>query len=234
MSTQRDIAESVGVSVATVSLVLSAKGERFLSKATHVNVDNADAFRRAVALLVSRGHRRIALLTHSEHKAARDGGVGAHWDAWERWQGYERAVNDAGLVPIIITHPLDETAPWYPQIRRGGFDSLRALRGHPARPTAVCCDSDVHAAGLLLACRLAGIAVPRDLSVIGFGNSPLAEVMHPALTTFRLPARKVGMEAARKVLALIQGETPGDACLKAELAERDSVAEMARMTLRHG
>ena len=196
---------------------------RFLKGAIQVNVDNAAAGRLAAEHLLAQGHRRIAMLTHGAYDAARATGVGPHFDAWEHWQGYASAMREAGQEPLAITHPLVEAESYQEQFFRGGVECLAALRAHPARRTAVCCLSDQHGAGLLRACRAAGVAVPGELAVVGFGDTELSRVTQPALTTFRMPAWEVGFEAARRLLALTRGETPGSVLLEPELLVRESV-----------
>ncbi|MBV9230894.1 MAG: substrate-binding domain-containing protein, partial [Chloroflexi bacterium] len=52
-----------------------------------------------------------------------------------------------------------------------------------------------------------GLSVPKDMSVIGFDDAPLAERIAPALTTVRQPLRKMGLMAAQMLLRMISGET---------------------------
>jgi LacI family transcriptional regulator len=196
---------------------------RFLPTPVHVNADYAAAARSAVEYLQAQGHRRIALLTHSAYDVARATGVGLHFDAWEQWTGYSQAMREANLEPLLITHPLVETDPIEAQFFQGGFQSLAAVRHHKANPTAVCCYNDIVASGLLRACRNASMSIPRDLSVVGFGDALISSLVQPALTTFRMPSREIGLKAAQRLLALIRGESGGDVCLKPDLLIRESV-----------
>lgn len=199
---------------------------RFLPVQSHVNVDYAAAAASAVEYLLAQGHRRIAFLTHAAYGAAKATGMGLHFDAWEQWTGYERAMREARQQPIVLTHPLVETDPIEMQFFHGGLQSLAALREHPAHPTAVCCYNDFVAAGLLRACRNTGTVVPRDLSVVGFGDAPVSALTQPALTTFRMPSREIGLKAAQRLLALMRGEPASDVCLKPDLLIRESVRSL--------
>jgi DNA-binding LacI/PurR family transcriptional regulator len=68
-------------------------------------------------------------------------------------------------------------------------------RPRTERPTAVVCDDDLVAAGLLLAARELGLDVPGDLSVVGFDDLDLARLVHPPLTTVRADAELLGATA---------------------------------------
>jgi LacI family transcriptional regulator len=57
------------------------------------------------------------------------------------------------------------------------------------------------AAGVYGAAHRLGLAIPRDLSVVGFDDGPIAARLTPALTTIRLPIRDIGRLAARKLVS---------------------------------
>ncbi len=97
------------------------------------------------------------------------------------------------------------------------------LARHP-RPTAVLTTSDLLAVGVCRAARAAGLAVPRDLSVVGFDDSPIAPAHDPALTTVRQPLREKGRRAARALLDHLAGAPVTDSLLSAELVVRESTA----------
>lgn len=81
----------------------------------------------------------------------------------------------------------------------------RLLAVNPA-PTAVFAASDELAAGAIEAARRCGLRVPDDLSVVGFDNTPLAQVTSPPLTTIHGPVREMGAVALRTALQLAAGE----------------------------
>lgn len=74
-------------------------------------------------------------------------------------------------------------------------------------PSALICDSDLVAASVLRACLGNGIGVPRDVSVIGIGESGLASLTQPTLTSVRIGAEDAGAAAARSILALLSGRS---------------------------
>ncbi|WP_245518526.1 substrate-binding domain-containing protein, partial [Mesorhizobium sp. M4B.F.Ca.ET.169.01.1.1] len=82
-----------------------------------------------------------------------------------------------------------------------GRRCMERLMEEGTRPTAVFCGSDILAAGAIKYCHAAGIAVPREVSIVGFDNLEIAELTSPELTTLEVPARDMGRIAADYVLA---------------------------------
>ena len=68
------------------------------------------------------------------------------------------------------------------------------------------CTSDVLAAAALAGARERGLAVPGDLAITGFDDSPLAALSSPPLTSVRIDYAQFGEAAARALLAAIAGE----------------------------
>ncbi len=63
------------------------------------------------------------------------------------------------------------------------------------RPTAVFACNDLLAIGVLKEARSAGLSIPRDLSVVGFDNTMLADICHPTLTSIAQPLREMTEQA---------------------------------------
>ena len=101
----------------------------------------------------------------------------------------------------------------------------------PERPTAILCFSDVIAYGVVQEANALGLAVPGDLSVVGFDDNPLAQRMRPALTTVRQDVAAKGQAAAAALTAAIQRSRTGsggrarNVLLPTELIIRDSTAK---------
>ncbi|RZI88053.1 MAG: LacI family transcriptional regulator, partial [Microbacterium sp.] len=83
------------------------------------------------------------------------------------------------------------------------MDALIASPG--ALPTAIVAGNDLVALGVIRSMRGHGLDCPRDVSVVGFNDMPFAGDFSPALTTVRVPLREIGIEAARTLLAAIEG-----------------------------
>jgi LacI family transcriptional regulator len=89
-----------------------------------------------------------------------------------------------------------------------GLQSARKLLNLPAakRPTAIFASNDEMAAGVLTAAHSRGLAVPEELSVVGFDDAPLACQVWPALTTIRQPIPDMAARAAELLLQRLSGE----------------------------
>jgi DNA-binding LacI/PurR family transcriptional regulator len=158
----------------------------------YVDVDNTGGVRIAVEHLIQRQHRRIAVIAWPE-----DSLTGQY-----RLQGYLEAMSDAGL-------PVD--ADWVirtEHVEARGREAMRRLLALPPdrRPTAVVTMSDLMAIGAMNALHEVGLWPGRDVAVVGFDDTPMAQYLHPPLTTIRQPIAEVGERVVHMLLALIQGE----------------------------
>ena len=110
---------------------------------------------------------------------------------------------------------------------QSGYDTIVE---HPPRGTsqytAVFALNDLMALGAIRALRDIGLDIPGDVSVCGFDDIPTAELMHPTLTTVTQQARRIGHDAAERLLAQLTGRTDDAAAtvLSVVLADRESTA----------
>ncbi|MFJ9714133.1 LacI family DNA-binding transcriptional regulator [Streptomyces sp. NPDC101234] len=156
-----------------------------------VGATNFSGGHAAAAYLLSLGHRRIAYLGGTEHAGSNQA----------RLHGFRSAMEAAGArVPTeLVCHA--GTFHAAEGIEHGG----RLLALSPP-PTAVFASSDELAAGVIEAARRRGLRVPEDLSVVGFDDTPLAQVTSPPLTTIHGPVREMGAVALRTALQLAADE----------------------------
>ena len=94
------------------------------------------------------------------------------------------------------------------------------------RPTALICGNDIIAQGAMFACQLHKVSIPDELSIIGIGDFRGSAHMVPALTTLRLPARRIGELAAEKLCsgsALMRNGVPDRIEITTDLRIRGSV-----------
>ena len=149
-----------------------------------VTVANVEGARRAVAHLISLGHRRLGFI----------GGPAGLSTAAERLEGYEAALAETGL-----RRPAGriEEGDFRPS---GGRAAMARLLARAAPPTAVFVANDLMTLGAYEAIRARGLRVPRDVAVVGFDDAPWAEWLHPPLTTVAQPAYELGATAARLLL----------------------------------
>ena len=107
-----------------------------------------------------------------------------------------------------------------------GHRGLGTMLDGPARPTAVFAANDLIAIGMLKRLREAGARVPRDLSIVGFNDIPLAGLLEPALTTVRVPQLEMGVVGAHLLIDRLEGRPIDDVrvTLSTELLVRASTA----------
>lgn len=158
-----------------------------------VSVDDRGAVHELIAHLAALGHMRIAHIAgHPDHGAS-------EW----RLQGYREALERAGIV---------FRREWLVQGEftfESGVRAARRLLVLKSRPTAIFAANDDMAAGVLRVAAELGLSVPRDLSVCGFDDVPIARHVTPALTTVRQPTRDMGRVATLELLKAIRDPEAG-------------------------
>jgi LacI family transcriptional regulator len=160
-------------------------GSAELDTPEHMVASNdREAVREATHYLIAQGHRRIGLVA----------GPHGFRSARERRLGFEEAMRDAG-----ISLPRSMVAEGNYTFESGLIAAERLLDVVP-RPTAIFSSNDEMAAGVIHAACQRGLIVPRDLSVIGFDDTPIAAHMWPPLTTVRWPIASMARSAALKLI----------------------------------
>ncbi|MEO6040782.1 MAG: LacI family DNA-binding transcriptional regulator [Croceibacterium sp.] len=149
-----------------------------------VESNDNEAVREAIQHLYNSGHRRIALVT----------GPRGFRSARERETGYDDQMERLGLAHG--PHLKAEGDYTFESGRGAGGLLLDADR----RPTAIFASNDEMAAGVLHAARERGLAVPDDLSIVGFDDTPIAAHIWPPLTTVRWPIVTMARSAALKLV----------------------------------
>jgi DNA-binding LacI/PurR family transcriptional regulator len=196
-----------------------------------VNIDDRGGARAAAEHLVRLGHRRVGIAT-----TGFGGDVGILDDPLtaavaqverERLRGWLEALTAAGVEPIAVRVPHTDPA-------ENGHEAGELLFEQPARPTAVLCYSDAVASGVVRAAVDAGLEVPRDVSIVGFDDSPLARELRPALTTVRQDVAAKGRAAINALNDAIdasragRNKRPRRVLLPTELVVRESTAPPPR------
>ncbi|MBE3598558.1 MAG: LacI family DNA-binding transcriptional regulator [Limnochordaceae bacterium] len=157
-----------------------------------VNNDNVQAAALAVGYLAELGHRRIGLI----------GGRRELTVTQDRLEGFRLTLQELGLEVRAEWMQFGEFS-W-----EEGYRSGRTLLQSHDRPTAIVAMDDVLAAGAMRAARELDLRVPEDVSVIGFNDDPMAQLLSPPLTTVRIPARELGEAAARQLIERLSGRLP--------------------------
>ena len=158
--------------------------------------------------LLGLGHKKIAYLT---------GASDAPW-AYERFEGYRRALREAGLeVDDKMVFKAGNT------IEDGTKATLQMLNEN-CHPTAIQAVSDLVAIGCAEVLLQQGIKIPEEVSIAGFGNVLTAEYYRVPLTTVRQPKFRLGVAAVEAMMNLIRGQKISTQRLPAEIVERKSTA----------
>lgn len=184
---------------------------RRLPEVPSLLVDNARGVRRALEHFLELGHRSMTYVSGPERS----------WTDGVRWQ----ALREAGAELGVATRRVGPTRK--PTID-AGFASAREVMAQPA--TAVMAYNDALAIGVMKGLRRLGVTVPDDVSVVGFDNILLGEVVEPELTTVASPLRAQGQTAVRNLVAMIQGAVPTrePTVMPVQLVVRRSTAQRSR------
>jgi LacI family transcriptional regulator len=153
-------------------------------------VDNATGAYLATRHLIQLGHRRIAHIK----------GPAKYLVSYARYQGYCRALIEAGLLPdpaLILE------GDFLPPSGRACATQLFALPPEK-RPTAIFTASDQMAYGVLTAAEEYGLAIPQDIALTSFDDDHPSAHTRPPLTTVRQPYFKMGQQAVELLFSLFQ------------------------------
>jgi LacI family transcriptional regulator len=186
---------------------------------SNIRIDYLSGIRQAVQHLAALRHDRIGFIT----------GPLALKSAATRQAAFLHSMKEIGMPvdPLLIVqgnHTLE-----------GGeiaFDQMLRL---DIRPTAVICSNDMTAMGVMRKSRAEKIAVPEELSVIGFDNIRISEYMLPPLTTIEMSQTEIGRLAFEALLKDVQRKVPSangtEYVLKTSLVFRESTALNPRWSL---
>ena len=175
-------------------------------------VDHAQGGRLAAQTLLEAGHRRIALV----------GGPGYAPDNTVRVNAFLSELSAAGIPRSRVPRMNADFSP------EGGRAAAEVLLKRPLTCSAVFCANDEMAVGVLSYCQQAGIAVPAELSVMGYDDVESAAYTAPQLTTVHMPWREVTLDAVRWLLnTCYQTELPLSRKYEVSVMYRRSVSAPA-------
>lgn len=156
-----------------------------------VSATNWAGAREATEYLLGLGHRRIGFLN----------GPPASQPARDRLHGYTSALSDAGIMFDLDLVRGDAYAV------EPSLVAARELLAQQDPPTAIFASSDASALGALRAAMERGMTVPRDLSVVGFDDTPMARWAPIPLTTVYQPLVEMGKVAVERVVTMADDPT---------------------------
>lgn len=175
-----------------------------------IKVDNESAGFKATKHLIQFGHRSIAFIH----------GIPDHPDAIDRFNGYQRALNEAN---IPFNPELIFTGDFSAQSGILGISSLLTRGIHF---TAVFAANDMAAFGARLALYRNGLRVPDDVSIVGFDDQAESAYTTPPLTTMRQPATEMGEAAAAVLIEALGGKKAAIGQFEIKLISRESVSRL--------
>lgn len=180
-----------------------------------VDMNNSDSVFRVVEHFLHYGHRQIGLVKSS---------MGTR-NFYLRDKAFLEAMACFGLeIDTRFVFRVDSTFDGAYQ------DMKRYLDGGSALPTALFCTNDIIAFGVLKALREKGVAVPEDVSLVGFDDLPTAALLDPPLTSIAVSKREIGMTAMRRLHSKIQHAPmpPTKIVVGGEMIQRESVARVGQ------
>ncbi len=163
---------------------------------TQVGFNHAEVGRAMARHFTEAGHQRLAYV---------DTGVESDYRAHERGQAFIAAAKAAAVEAQTLTAPAGDAF-------EAGRAALVQLLDQTGRPTvdAMAFANDHLACGAWLEAQQRGLAVPRQLALMGFGDFPLSRQLGGGITSLRPPRYEIGRETAATMLALLDsaGEPP--------------------------
>jgi DNA-binding LacI/PurR family transcriptional regulator len=188
--------------------------------ASCVSLDDEESARRITNHLLGHGYTRIAHLSGPQKVS-----IGR-----ARLCGFKRALEERGLPfheELVVESGFHE---------EGGYSAMKTLLDLPPRlrPRAVVAVNDPAAFGAINAILERGLRIPQDIALVGFSDDIRAGLMPSPLTTIRQPAYEIGMRAAAKLIAVIEGTSRDveDIILRAEEVIRESCGCVAGKLVR--
>lgn len=168
----------------------------------------------ATQYLIECGHKTIGCIT----------GPLIRHQAQMRYEGYKRAVLEAGLEinPHWIVESNFEC--------EGGLEAFAQMQKRGPLPSALFVCNDMMAMGVIHAANKVGVAIPEQLSVMGYDDIHIAQFMLPALTTIHQPKYRLGQAAVETLLSKLENlsREPQVVQLEPTLVVRDSVKRINR------
>lgn len=177
-------------------------------------VDDYAGGQQAMQHLLGLGHRRIGYIGMSNRPASNQHRLNAYLDA----------LKAHGITPKASWVGIDQTADegdLQGDMKAGQSLAPRLIR---AGVTALFCYCDTVAIGAMMACRQMGLEIPKDISIIGFDDNDLCEIVYPPLATIRQPKYEMGKMAMGMLLSGLAKKPVENRMIQPTLVIRDSTS----------
>jgi LacI family transcriptional regulator len=182
---------------------------------TCIGFDNYAAAARITQHLLDLGHRNFGMVAHDGRDNDR---------IQQRIEGVRDTLARAGIA-IRPQHLVQVDSR---HIASGREGMRQILADGELRPTALICTNDYIATGAIIEAKVLNLAIPQDLSIVGFDDTDMSMHLDPPLTTIRVPSRRMGEEIAAYIIARLEsGSANPPPPLDAELVVRGSTAPPA-------
>ncbi|HET8555398.1 MAG TPA: LacI family DNA-binding transcriptional regulator [Rhodanobacteraceae bacterium] len=191
--------------------VVALASARFGDELSHVRIDDFSASKEMTEYLIGLGHSRIGFIKGMPDQAA----------SAQRYEGFKAALTEAGLA--LDKGMVEQGHFTY----RSGLQAAEKLLGRRKPPTAIFASNDDMAAATISVAHRRGLAVPDDLSVVGYDDTSVATTVWPELTTIRQPIASMADSAMDILLRSIRGKEKDvqmvvDHVVPHQLVRRDS------------
>ncbi|WP_349322517.1 LacI family DNA-binding transcriptional regulator [Asticcacaulis sp. MM231] len=153
-----------------------------------VGIDDEVAGYEMARYMLQLGHKSFGFIK----------GLEGHLSAEERFSGFLRALAEAGMAEFDVTVARGNFT------FRSGVETTAAILGNVKRPSALICANDDMAVGALFSAHKIGLQIPQDLSIVGFDDTPVSEIIWPPLTTVNQPLRTIGYRAVEMIVERIK------------------------------
>jgi LacI family transcriptional regulator len=180
---------------AGIGVVAISAGERAREIVSSVGIDEREGGHAIGLHLISLGHRRLGFVK----------GPPDHRAAAMRYDGFLDALREGSETADPWTGEGDFTF-------KSGVEAAERLLRESNQVTALACANDDMAAGAMFALHRAGLEIPSAISVTGFDDTPMSEVVWPPLTTVRQPIKEIAERAVHLLF-----EAPSDGPVRSEM-----------------
>jgi LacI family transcriptional regulator len=178
-----------------------------------VLIDNISGGIAATQFLIKKNHKNIGFIA---------GDIG-HPSIYDRFRGYKMAMDNAGLHFSELNYIVDENYT----ARENGYNAVKKLLDINNEITALFACNDAMAIGAVQFLKEKGIAIPNDISVIGFDDDEADLSLDPPLSSVSVPKYEMGIEVMKLMAAMLNNKdtTKKKILVPVELIDRGSVTE---------
>ncbi|AZR74591.1 LacI family transcriptional regulator [Anoxybacter fermentans] len=151
-------------------------------------IDHQQGAELAITHLIERGHQRIGMVVGSLDDLTN----------FQLLEGYKEALKQSNL-PFLKNMVVEVE-----DSRQGGYNGFLKLIEEENLPSAIFAASDLLAVGVVEAIKMGGYLIPDEIAVVGYGDTLITEIIHPPLTTIRLPLSELGKRAIDRLVKVIE------------------------------